>query len=272
MAQSQFRQGIPTHLTLEQFEEFVLPHLHMGTRGPQPRLALHVIFNYILKLLYLGCQWKELPIEKNFKGRPEIHYTRIYRAFRRFEAHGCFDAIFAGSVSQLHQKEYLDISVIHGDGTTTAAKKGSDNLGFSGHKQMKGDKVVAFCDRHCNVIAPFIAAPGNHHESPLLLLALPQVSRIAKHVGLALNKTIVSLDAAGAIVERTAKPFSIVAWFPILLKICAGGRLISVDANLFLTGLSIRRDFSRLSECSPGKISFGAYCCALNESASCTMP
>lgn len=196
MAQSQFRQGIPTHLTLEQFEEFVLPHLHMGTRGPQPKLALHVIFNYILKLLYLGCQWKELPIEKNKDGRPELHYTRIYRAFRRFEAHGCFDAIFAGSVSQLHQKEYLDISVIHGDGTTTAAKKGGDNLGFSGHKQMKGDKVVAFCDRHCNVIAPFIAAPGNRNESPLLLQALPQVTRIAKHVGLDLNKTIVSLDAA----------------------------------------------------------------------------
>jgi len=96
-----------------------------------------------------------------------------------------------GSVSQLHQKEYLDISVIHGDGTTTAAKKGGDNLGFSGHKHMKGDKVVAFCDRHCNVIAPFVSAPGNHNESPLLLKALPQVTRIAKNVGLELNKTIV---------------------------------------------------------------------------------
>ncbi len=134
MAQSKPWQGIPTHLTLEQFEEFVLPHLHNGSRGPQPKLPLHAIFNYILKLLYLGCQWKELPIEKNKAGRPEIHYTRIYRAFRRFEAHGCFDAIFTGSVSLLHQKEYLDISVIHGDGTTTAAKKGGDNLGFSGHK------------------------------------------------------------------------------------------------------------------------------------------
>ena len=68
MAQSQSRQGIPTHLTLEQFEEFVLPHLHTGSRGPQPKLALHVIFNYILKLLYLGCQWKELPIKKTRKG------------------------------------------------------------------------------------------------------------------------------------------------------------------------------------------------------------
>ena len=194
MAQSQSRQGIPTHLTLEQFEEFVLPHLHIGRRGPQPRLALHVIFNYILKLLYLGCQWKELPIEKNGEGRPEVHYTSIYRAFRRYAAQGCFDTIFERSVSQLHQKGYLDISVIHGDGTTTAAKKGGDNLGFIGHKHIKGDKVVAFCDRHCNVIAPFIAAPGNRNESPLLQKALPQVTRIAKKVRLDLNKTIVSLD------------------------------------------------------------------------------
>ena len=154
MAQSKLWQGIPTFLTLEQFEEFVLPHLHIASRGPQPKLSLHLLFNYILKLLYLGCQWKELPIAKDKDGQPEIHYTRIYRAFRRFEAHGCFEAIFTGSVLLLHQKEYLDISVIHGDGTTTAAKKGGDNLGFSGHKHFKGDKVVAFCDRHCNVIAP----------------------------------------------------------------------------------------------------------------------
>jgi len=80
-----------------------------------------VIFNYILKLLYLGCQWKELPIEKNGEGRPEIHYTRIYGAFRRYAVHGCFDAIFGGSVSLLSLKGYLDISIIHGDGTTTAA-------------------------------------------------------------------------------------------------------------------------------------------------------
>ena len=129
MPQTQQWQWIPTHLTLEQFEQFVLPHLHIRSRGPQPKLSLYRIFNYIIKLLYLGCQWKELPIEKTKEGRPEIHYTRICAAFRRYEARGCFDAVFAGSVSHLHQKEYLDISVIHGDGTTTAANKGGDNLG-----------------------------------------------------------------------------------------------------------------------------------------------
>lgn len=138
MPQTQQWQSIPTRLTLEQFEEFVLPHLHIGSRGPQPKLSLHTIFNYILRLLYPGCQWKELPIDKDKDEQPEIHYTRIYSAFRRYEAQGCFDAIFAGTVGLLHQQELLDISVIHGDGTTTAAKKGGDNLGFSRHKHLKG--------------------------------------------------------------------------------------------------------------------------------------
>jgi len=94
-------------------------------------------------------------------------------------------------VLKLHQANLLDATVIHGDGTTTAAKKGGDNTGFSGHKKVKGDKVVAFCDRNCNVIAPFVSAPGNRNESPLLREALPLVSRIANAVGLDLQGSIV---------------------------------------------------------------------------------
>jgi len=80
------------------------------------------------------------------------------------------------------------------DGTTTAAKKGGDNLGFSGHKKLKGDKVAAFCDRHCNVIAPFVSAPGNRNESPLLRDALPQATRIARAVGFSLRDSIDGID------------------------------------------------------------------------------
>jgi transposase len=171
-----------------------LPHLSIGSRGPAPKLSLFKIFNYILQLLYLGCQWKELPIDKDGEGRPEIHYTRIYSTWRRWEADGCIDAIFEGSVLKLHEDELLDVIVIHGDGTTTAAKKGGDNIGFNGHKKLKGDKVVAFCDRNCNVIAPFVSAPGNRNESPLLREALPEVMRIARAIGLDLQGGIVSLD------------------------------------------------------------------------------
>jgi uncharacterized repeat protein (TIGR04076 family) len=98
-------------------------------------------------------------------------------------------------VSTLRHADFLDVTVIHGDGTTTAAKKEGDNIGFSGHKKVKGDKVVAFCDRNCNVIAPFMSAPGNQNESPLLREALPAVTRIADSIELDLRDTIVSLDS-----------------------------------------------------------------------------
>jgi hypothetical protein len=94
-----------------------------------------------------GCQWKELPIDKGPDGLPEIRYTRVYRVRRRWVTAGCFDAIFADSVFTLNQHGLLDPSV---DGTTTAANEGGDNIGFSGHKRVMGDEVVAMCDRNGN--------------------------------------------------------------------------------------------------------------------------
>jgi hypothetical protein len=76
MTGSRHGQAIPTQLNLGLFEEFVLPHLSIGSRGPAPNLGLFKIFNYILQLLYLGCQWKELPIEKDGEGRPEMIMPR----------------------------------------------------------------------------------------------------------------------------------------------------------------------------------------------------
>ena len=138
MGAHQCRQGIPVSLTVKQFEEFVLPHLTVGKRGPAPKMSLFKSFGYVIKLLYMGCQWKELPIENDETAHPEIHYTRIYETFRRWESAGCMDAIFENSVLKLHQNGLLDTSVIHGDGTTTAAKKGGDNIGYSGHKGVCG--------------------------------------------------------------------------------------------------------------------------------------
>ena len=65
---------------------------------------------------------------------------------------------------------------------------------------MKGDKVVAFCDRHCNVIAPFVAASGNCNESPLLRKALPNVMHIVREIGIDLSGTIVSLAVSPVVV------------------------------------------------------------------------
>jgi hypothetical protein len=271
MAKRERWHGIPTELSLERFREFVLPHLSVGSRRPDTKLSPHALFKYILKRLYLGFQWKELPIGKDADGRQEIHYTRVWRAFRRWEADGCFDAIFEGTVLTLPRADLLDVSMIHGDGTTTAAKKGGDNIGFSVHKKVKGDKVVAFCDWNCNVITPLISAPGNHNESPLLRDALPVVMRIADSIGVDLRSTIVSLDGVydcrrnrKAIFNRGIVPN--INPNPRTRKSAKRGRKPFFDAAIFKEGST------PLSVCLVRRISSAACCSGSNASASYIMP
>ena len=53
---------------------------------------------------------------------------------------------------------------------------------------------MPFCDRNCNVITPFITAPGNRNETVLLAPAIESLKKIAKLVGLNLKESIMSLD------------------------------------------------------------------------------
>ena len=59
---------------------------------------------------------------------------------------------------------------------------------------MKGDKIVAFCDRNCNIIAPFVTAAGNRNESPLFREAFGPLKTIAKITGFNITESIMSLD------------------------------------------------------------------------------
>jgi transposase len=116
---------IPTALEEKEFSEFVLPHLKKGSRGPNKKLSFFKLFNYILKFMHTGCQWENIPIDKDTEGNPEIHYTNIFNAFKFWVKHGCFDRIFEASVARLFEAGKLDTSILHGDGTCTTAKKGA---------------------------------------------------------------------------------------------------------------------------------------------------
>ena len=115
---------IPIQLSEKEFNEFILPHLSMPKRGPKCKIGYHRVFNFILWVLYTGMQWKCLPIPKNADGKPIIHYTNLYRAFAKWADDGSLQQSFIASVAHLSEEKKLDLSVLHGDGTNTVAKKG----------------------------------------------------------------------------------------------------------------------------------------------------
>jgi transposase len=115
---------IPVQLSENEFTAFILPHLSMPKRGPQCKLGYHCVFNLILWVLYTGMQWKCLPIPKDPKGKPAIHYTNVYRAFAKWANDGSLEQAFIASVAHLAAEKHLDLCLRHGDGTNTVAKKG----------------------------------------------------------------------------------------------------------------------------------------------------
>lgn len=195
-ARNTSKHRIPVTLTEIEFNEFILPFIPPHTHGPEYKISRYKMFCYIMHLLYTGCQWKMLPIVNDAFGNPEIHYSQVFRVYQQWIKSEAIVNIFENSVLRCHQRGLLDTSVIHGDGTTTMAKKGGDCLGYSGHKHMVSEKTVAFSDRNCNVISPMITAPGNRHEGPLFIKAFDFLKNICKKVGILIHKSIASLDSA----------------------------------------------------------------------------
>ena len=62
---------------------------------------------------------------KDATGKPELHYTNVYRAFATWADDGSLQQAFTASVRSLADEKKLDLRVLHGDGTNTVAKKGA---------------------------------------------------------------------------------------------------------------------------------------------------
>jgi transposase len=116
---------IPVQLSAPEFEAFILPHLSIPKRGPKCKLGYYRVFNLILGVLYTGMQWKCLPIPRDSNGKPAIHYTTIYKVFARGADDGSLWQAFVARVRHLTVEQQLAISILHGDGTNTVAKKGA---------------------------------------------------------------------------------------------------------------------------------------------------
>jgi transposase len=111
---------IPTKVSRQDFNRYIAPYLQQPKKGPQPKLSLYKIFNYILYVLHTGIQWHQLKTTRN-----ELHFTNVYKWHNRWSKDGSYHALFEASVMHLHATEQLDTSVLHGDGSNTVVKKGA---------------------------------------------------------------------------------------------------------------------------------------------------
>jgi len=141
---------IPVQLSEPEFSAFILPHLSMPKRGPKCKLGYYRVFNLILRVLYTGMQWKCLPVPHDPEGKPAIHYTTVYKVFAKWADDGSLWQAFVASVRHLAVEQQLDISVLHGDGTNTVAKKGAMGLPIRGINLLSASLTMPLIYRHIN--------------------------------------------------------------------------------------------------------------------------
>ena len=134
--------SIPVQLSASEFHEFIFPHLSMPKRGPKCKLGYHHVFHLILWVLYTGMQWKCLPVPKDPTGKPAIHYTTVYKVFAKWADDGSLWQAFSASVKHLAAEKRLDLTVLHGDGTNTVAKKGVMASGSRGTNTRRARRLL----------------------------------------------------------------------------------------------------------------------------------
>ena len=113
------KKKLPIKVSEKDFNKFIKPYLRKPVKGPKPKISYYKTFNYILFVLHTGIQWKQLKTYKN-----EIHWSNVYKWHNRWSKDGSYENLFASSVKLLNDKGKLDLSILHGDGSNTVAKKG----------------------------------------------------------------------------------------------------------------------------------------------------
>jgi hypothetical protein len=145
-------------------------------------------------VLYTGMPWKGLPVPKDPNGTAAIPDPTVYKGCASWSDDGSLEHAFIASVAPLSEHNQLDLSVRHGDGTNTGAKKGGDGMGDAGHQHQKGEKVIALIDHNGSVLAPLPGAPVNGADTVLVPAGWQALKRVAKRTGWGLKGSYLNLD------------------------------------------------------------------------------
>jgi transposase len=187
---------IPTKMSRKKFEKQVLPHLTTAKRGYVCKIPLYKVFNYILHWLHTGCQWQQLPIDRDPADpeKKEISYHAVYYHYRKWSKDGSLEKLWQSSIETI--KPELNLSEINLDGSHTLAKKGGQSVAYQGRKKAKTSNILPFMDGHGYIIGSTGIVAGNHNDAFKLKPHLQTAFKSMKKLGLEIAGAFFNADSA----------------------------------------------------------------------------
>jgi transposase len=187
---------IPTRITEKQFDEHIRPYISVAKRGYECQIPLYKVFNYILYRMYTGCQWEQLPIERDPDNpeKKEISHDAVYYHFRKWSRDGSLEKVWQGSIMTIAGD--LNLSELNLDGSHAIAKKGGESVAYQGRKKAKTTNILPITDGHGYIIASTGLLPGNRSDAYNLKPHLQTAFKSLKRLGLDLSGAYFNGDKA----------------------------------------------------------------------------
>ncbi|MHB8626804.1 MAG: IS5 family transposase [Aggregatilineales bacterium] len=186
---------IPVSVTEDQFNTHILACLNTAKRGYVSKIPLYKLFNYILYRLHTGCQWEELPIERDREDPTvdEISWWAVYYHFRKWSRDGSLERVWQHSVQVV--SEDLDLSVLNLDGSHAVAKKGGEAVAYQGRKKAKTSNILPITDHQGYILATTDIVAGNHNDAFQLKPQLQAAFKAIKRLGLSIAGAYFNADS-----------------------------------------------------------------------------
>jgi transposase len=188
---------IPESVTLDQFEQHILPYLSTAKRGYVSKTPLCGIFNLIVYRLHTGCQWDCLPVstdagERERRGEPS--WQAVYDHWSKWSGDGSLKRVWQHSIVEIQPD--LDLSVLNLDGSHAIAKKGGEAVAYQGRKRAKTSNILPITDRHGYVVASTDIVAGNHNDAYDLKPHLQQAFKAIKQLCSSIAGAVFNADSA----------------------------------------------------------------------------
>lgn len=170
----------------------IMPHLSVAKRGYVSQFDLVEVVNAILYKLKSGCQWRLLPMGHLFTGNPPSFIT-VFKHYRKWCTKGDWETAFSQNVKE--NKEMVDLSLSHIDGSHTPAYRGGEKVEYQGRKKRSTTNALYFVDRQGLPLAMSEPQSGNHTDLFEINDRIDEIAAQLSASGIAVDGLFSNLDA-----------------------------------------------------------------------------
>lgn len=173
-------------------EQWIIPHIHNGKRGPAPTVPLYQLVQAIFYRLKTGCQWRMLPLRALF-GDSSLTWQGVYYHHYKWVRDGSWQRIWIELLKAHPDK--LDLSSMQLDGSHTPCKKQGEHIGYQGRKSARTTNALFLVDNTGQPLAMATPQAGNHHDVFEIEALFEQMCALLKEAGIDLRGVFMNADS-----------------------------------------------------------------------------